>query len=955
VIYPSSAGRLFLPIFGFLLIVFLFLQGCAGSASRESSGGGAPPPPASISVSVAPATMTVQASQTQTLTATVQNDSASKGVTWAVSGAGCSAAACGSLSAASSASGSGVTYTAPTNVPNPATVTVTATSVADGTKSSATSITITAPPAPIAVALSATSASVLTGATQAFTATVQNDSANKGVSWTLAGSGCSGPTCGTLSTPTSASGAAITYTAPATVPTPATVTLTATSVADNTKSAAATITLMAPPPVGVTLSLASASVMASSTQAFTANVQNDTAGKGVTWTLSGTGCSGAACGTISATSSASGAAITYTAPPSVPTPATVTLTATAVADPTKSAVATITITSGITVALSPKRGGLTVGQSLNFTATVANDVGNQGVTWSVTGGGSFSGSSITGTTYVAPGVAGVVTVTATSAADTTQSASATFGVTDMAGVLTYHNDLTRAGVNSKEYALTTSNVSPSTFGKLFSCPVDGAVYAQPLWVPNISIGGGVHNVIVVATMRDSIYVFDADTPCVTYWNKQLIPAGETYGASSDIISADIYPDIGILGTPVIDPTTNTIYFVTKTRMNSATYHQRLHALNLVTGAEGAGSPVEISGTTITYPGNCEGGTVNAFDPRWQNQRAGLALVNNVVYVAWGSHGDNGTYHGWAAGFRTSDLGVTGILNTSPNTETGKPYCRGGIWMSGGAPAADDTSIYFTTGNGIFDPNSGDFGDSYLKVAPSTLAVTDYFAPYNQDMLDTDDADLGSSGTAVLIQPNLLVGGSKSAVFYVLNRSQLGQNNSTDNVVQEFMVDGPSYCTPAFWNNTLYYFGAQYGATQLGESYTFVPGSGTFVTTPASKTPTGFGFPGATPSVSATPSGTNGILWAMETSHYGTSTWTLNNGGLAAGPAVLHAYDAGNLALELWNSSQTAGGRDQAGNAVKFTVPTIANGKVYIGTRGSDTSNGGGTTFGEIDVYGLLPN
>ncbi len=314
-----------------------------------------------------------------------------------------------------------------------------------------------------------------------------------------------------------------------------------------------------------------ASVQAGQTQAFTATVANDSANKGVSWGLSGAGCTAATCGTVSAASSASGVAVTYTAPASVPSPATVTLTATSVADTTKAATATVTITAApvaappVSVTLAPKRGGLALGQSLNFTATVTNDVAAAGVTWTASSG-TFSAPTATTATYVAPASPGVITVTATSKADATKSASATIGVTDLAGVTTYHNDLSRDGVNAQEYALTTANVTTATFGKLFSCTADGAIYGQPLWVPNVSIGGGTHNVIVAVTMHDSVFVFDADaSPCVTYWNEQLIPSGETYGSYADVSTSDIYPDIGILGTPVIDPSSGTIYLVTKTK------------------------------------------------------------------------------------------------------------------------------------------------------------------------------------------------------------------------------------------------------------------------------------------------------------------------------------------------------------------------------------------------------
>jgi chitodextrinase len=318
--------------------------------------------------------------------------------------------------------------------------------------------------------------------------------------------------------------------------------------------------------------------------------------------------------------------------------------------------------SSITVSVSPKRGGLTTSQTLSITPTLTNDTGNQGVTWSFnstgsTAGGGFSPTSSTSgnaVTFTAPSAAGVVTITATAVGDNTKTATATIGVTDLAGMLTYHNNLSRDGTNQKEYALTTSNVATGTFGKLFSCTADGALYAQPLWIPKLSIGGGTHNVIIAASMRDTVYAFDADkSPCTTYWSKTLIPSGETYGNYNDLGSADIYPDIGILGTPVIDPASKTVYLVSKTKDGGGLYHQRLHALSLIDGSEKFGGPVDLT-ASITVAGTGDTGDSTAscssssgqvpFCPLRENQRPALALRNGVVYVSWGSHGDTGNYH-----------------------------------------------------------------------------------------------------------------------------------------------------------------------------------------------------------------------------------------------------------------------------------------------------------------------
>jgi hypothetical protein len=930
--------------YAFAVLSTVVMSGCGGGSSSGNPG------PVGASVTVSPVTASVQVGLTQMVTATVANDSANKGVTWALSGAGCSAATCGTLSPSNSASGTAITYTAPAAVPSPANVTLTATSVADGTKTAAATITVTAAALGIAVTLSKPMASLQVGTSTTFSATVANDSGNKGVSWTLSGPGCSGATCGTVTPTTSASGVAVTYVAPASVPTPPTVLLTATSVADGTKSAAATITITAATSTAITVTLSqpTASVVTSGTQVFTATVANDSANQGVTWALSGTGCTGATCGTVAPTASASGTAVTYTAPVSVPVPPTVTLTATSVTDTTKTAAATITVTvsARISVTLTPKRGGLALGQSLNFTATVTNDVDAAGVAWSAsTGSGSFSAETATTATYGASNSPGSITVTATSVADGTQSATATIGVTDLAGVTTYHNDLSRDGANVQEYALKTSNVATATFGKLFSCPVVGAVYAQPLWVPNVTIGngGGTHNVIVVATQRDWVYVFDADaSPCTTYWSTQFIPSGETYVNYNDfttggVSTEDIYQDIGITGTPVIDPSTNTIYLVTKTKNSGTlTAHSRLHAVSLATGAEATNSPVEISASVA---GNCDGGSSVAFNPLMQNQRPGLALLNGAVYVGWGSHGDVGNWHGWLMGFQTANLAAApSVFLSTPNglasPVSGAPACAGGIWMSGGAPAIDaSNNLYALTGNGAFDGTS-DFGDSYMKLGTPSLSISDWFTPSNQVSLDQNDTDVGSSGTAVLVDqtsgtnPHLLVGASKGQVFFVLNRDNMGHYTSggPDAVVQEFGLDGHSFSTPGFWNNNAYFFGVVFGSTLAGETFSFDTGSRTFNSTATHHTPSTFGFPGATPSISASSATTDGIVWAINTASYGTS----DSGSRAAGAAVLHAFDASNVSTELWNSSQASGGRDTAGFAVKFTVPTVANG--YAGER-----------------------
>ena len=870
---------------------------------------------------------------------------------------------------------------------------VRATDAAGNLSSYSSSMTASTPAPPILVSLSLTSASVQAGiGTQNFTATVQNDSQIKGVTWTLtqAGVNCSGA-CGTLSANASASGTAIKYTAPFSQPNPSAVTLTATSVADNTKFQAAAITVT--PAVSVSVSPTSINVQFNAIQFFTATVQNDVANAGVLWTLSGNGCSGSSCGTLSANASSSGVSIKYTGPSGVPANPTVTLTAASVTDPARTAPAAITVTvsPGTTaVTISPARAAITKWQTQSFTAIVtgANDMT---VAWQVdgvAGGNSASLGTINANGNYTPPATGSIggshTITAVSNADTTKSAAAPIGVTDLAGVFTFHNDISRLGANQKEYALTTSLTSPfssvstSTFGKLFSCKVDAAIYAQPLWAANLMIGAASHNVVFVATERDTVYAFDADAnPCVTYWQtgangvNSLLPPGETWVNSSDVGGCnDLAPDIGITSTPVIDPVTGTIYVLTKSKVSiTGPMHQRLHALNLVTGAEKFGGPMEIQ---ATVSGNGDASTGNppqiSFDPLREGQRPALLLSNDAtgkhIVVAWASHCDFSPYHGWVMSYNASTLAQEAVFNTSPTKLSPDNGSLAGVWMSGDGPAADSTgNIFFATGNGAWDGLS-DFGDSIVKLGPPSggsfaAANFDYFTPINQASLNSVDEDLGSGGLLLLPDlhsgpnPRLLVQAGKEGKIYLINRDtgSMGHLCTTcttgdTQIVQELPgAVGGMWDSPAYWNGNLFFGGA--GDNLKAFSFN-AGGSGVLSVSPTSQSNTGvFNFPGTTPSVSA--SGlTNGILWAIDTNNCGS----LNNCS-AGGPAILHAYDATNLNAELWNSALAPA--DTASFAVKFTVPTVANGKVYIGTRGNDTGSGTSSILGELDVYGLLPN
>jgi hypothetical protein len=580
---------------------------------------------------------------------------------------------------------------------------------------------------------------------------------------------------------------------------------------------------------------------------------------------------------------------------------------------------TLTIASAgnITVSISPKRAGLATTQSLTVTPTTNDPAG---VTWTASGSscsgsacGTFSaGSSHTGVgvAYTAPSAAGVYTITATSASDLTASASVTVGVTDLPGVFTWHNDLNRDGSNTQEYALTPKLVSASTFGKLFTCAIDAAAYAQPLWVANVNISGAKHNVVYVVTQHDTIYAFDADaSPCVTLKTVSLLGTGETWLSSSDVSTTDISPDIGIVGTPVIDPATSTLYLVAKSK-SAANYIQRLHALSLTGLSERANSPVVIATGALTDP--------NSF-ALIQNQRAGLALNGNNVYVTWASHGDNGPYHGFIYAFDKTSLAQGVAYNDTP---TGN---LGGIWMAGAAPALDPSgNLFCITGNGTFDAANNNYGDSFLKLS-GTLSLLDYFTPSDQSTDESGDKDFGSGGAAILIDstggttPNLAVGGGKDGTLYILNRDNMGHLGDTNAVQLLQLPGGGIFSTAGFWQSSLYIAPVNSNVLAYPLSNAPLPFGNQ-----SSQSPTSYGWPGATPSISSQGT-TNGIVWTIESSS----------------PATLHAYDATNLNTELWNSSNSSS--DTAGDYVKFTVPTVANGKVYVGNSS------------QLTVYGLKPN
>jgi hypothetical protein len=606
------------------------------------------------------------------------------------------------------------------------------------------------------------------------------------------------------------------------------------------------------------------------------------------------------------------------------------------------------------VLVKPRAASVTTTQTQQYTAYLSGVV-TTNVTWyvdNVAGGSSTVGTITTAGLYTPPATAGSHIVKAVNNANTKQSASVPIVVSGYTGMVTHHYDNLRTGQNNNETALTTGNVNPTQFGKLFSYPVDGQIYGQPLWVPNINIGGIYHNVVYVATQNDSVYAFDADNATLypnALWSASFInPPGITAIPQADIEKGlDISPKIGITATPVIDPVLGVMFVEARTLNTTGTancpgevaptFFHYLHELNLATGAEMSGSPVLICAQVPGVGYDNVGGTVT-FNSMRQNSRAGLLLSNGTVYMAFSSLEDISPYHGWVLGYNETTLAQT-VYNATPNGN------KAGIWHGGGGIPADASgNIYYTTGTGSFDNNVGG-GISFVKLAPSgsALNVTDYFAPFNQAYLNVEaiNLDLSSSGPLLLpdqpgaVTHEALVAG-KSGTVYLVNRDNMGHFSATaDNVVQAFyttiggaVTPTGNWGTPAYFNGQIYIQGVKDVLKQFGVSSSF---GGTAILSggPTAVGATVIGYPGTTPVVSS--NGTkNGIVWVVE-----------SDGAATNKASTLWAYDAADIAHGLYNSG-ASGQRDVAGAAVKFSTPTVANGKVYVNTAV------------ELDVYGLLP-
>ena len=527
-----------------------------------------------------------------------------------------------------------------------------------------------------------------------------------------------------------------------------------------------------------------------------------------------------------------------------------------------------------------------------------------------------------------------------------------------------HNTTAHSNLNTDETILTTSNVNSNQFGKRVTYPVDGQVYAQPLFLPNVNMNETTYNMVFVATEHDSVYAFDADqtTAVAPLWKTSFLSSTAAPVPTANLFrrygGQDISPEIGITGTPVIDSAHNTLYVDAMTKDNGSEYVHRLHALDIKTGLEKPGSPITIQATVPGTGYDSVAGKIS-FNAYTENQRSALLLSNGVVYISWAGFGDTDPYHGWLIGYTYDGNAfhqvAGGVYNDTPNGQ------EGGIWMSGASPSVDDNGdIYLITGNGTNDLSTGgtDAGDSFLKLSTKNgLSLSDYFTPFNQSCLEAGDIDLGSGGPLLLPDqtntpyPHVLIAAGKEGRIYVISRDNMGhytndpnlncsspegKQTTIDKVLQELppRTIGSQYSTAGYWSSgseQWVYISGIYDYLKA-----FRLSNDTLSPVPTSKTPEFFQFPAVTPSVSSNgnTSGT-GVVWVASPPvgcAYGSCSPT--------SPGVLRAYDATNLGNELYTSSQNPS-RDQLDSYVKFSVPTVADGKVFVGTLTS------------LSIFGLL--
>jgi hypothetical protein len=503
-------------------------------------------------------------------------------------------------------------------------------------------------------------------------------------------------------------------------------------------------------------------------------------------------------------------------------------------------------------------------------------------------------------------------------------------------MITSQIDNARTGANLGETILTPRNVNAQEFGKLFTLKVKGDVYAQPLFLGGVDIPQkGRHDVIFVATEHNRIYAFDAyGKPSTPLWEVDLLKKNVETLSARDVGCPFIYPELGITSTPVIDAESGTLYVLARTKerqnvLSSAEYHQRLHALAVTTGKEKFGGPVDIQASIAGKGAGTFGKTKLDFDPLTENPRAALLLANGLVYMTWGSSCDVGPYHGWVMAYDAHSLRQKAVFNASPDADDS------GFWASDTGPAADDAgNVFVATGNGSFDAAGGgrDYGDTLLRLTGANLKLRDYFTPFNAVELDRNDSDLGSGGPMLLPDqpgphPHLAVIAGKAGTLYLIDRDHMGhyQSREDSHAVQTISAHGEAgvYGAMAYWNHSVYVL----SDSDENALRQFVVKNDNLVV----KSTTGSSFPGlcATPAISAN-GAKDGIVWALRTKGWNSPDTS----------AALYAFDASNVAHQLYNSEQKSA-RDRPSLALRFNIPTIVNGHVYIGTKG------------EIDVYGLL--
>ena len=894
------------------------------------TGCGSPTPtPTVTGISVSPTEASIAAGASQQLTA---NATYSNGTTGALS--------------------SGVTWTSS----NTAAATINSTGLATGVAAGSTTIkatangitatatlTVTAPAVTItSIAVSPATASMTAGATQQLTANAiysdgTTSALTSGVTWTSSNTSVATVTSAGLATGVAAGTATIKAAADGFT---ATATLTVT---------AATVTI-----TSIAVSPATASISMGATQQFTAVA---TYSNGSTGNVTASARWASTNATVATVNSAGLA--------TADSPGNTTISAT-LSGQAGSATLTVTAPTPTSIAVTPSHPSFINGSTQQFTATATySNNATANVTSSVTWSSSNTPVATISAGGLATGQGGGTTTISAALNGVKGSATATVTVSGTTNITTFHVDTNRSGLNDQETVLTPANVDPATFGKLFSCPVDGYVYGSPLILSNQTINGARHNVLYVATENDSVYAYDADT-CgggTPLWKVSLLQSGENPLADEAIL-----PYAGVTSTPVIDPTSGTLYVVS-TEESSSGGTFRLSALNVTTGAQKFGGPVTINASVAATNSDSVNG-VQTLDTACL-QRAALLLANGNVYIGFG-----GCHSGWLLTYNASTLAQVGVFNASPNLNgEGNFGSAGGIWMGGAGPVADsDGNVYVTTGNGPWDGQTA-WGDSVLKFGPKpvsgangTMQPVDYFTPSIYQFMDCDDADLAAGGLLLIPGSTTLVAGGKTGTMYLVDSANLGHESSDDagavqeQVWGEGLTYGGTYqqsCQDStgtnYANITSYeIFGSMAyfnGAAYLGVTPTSTSAPGgvrqfDFTSTLSAQSDTldyqNEGTHGTTPFISA--NGTSdGIVWYVNQGNP-----LQNAGNIAPTSASLVAYDASNYPDQLYSSATNSG--DTPGYAIKFSSPVVANGKVYIAT-GTDLTTVSNPR-GEIDVYGL---